>query len=508
MTETLALAAAYVAVGRWGLTFDPVSRVATSVWPPTGLALAALVLGGRSLWPGVAIGAFLVNLSVGVSVPTALTIATGNTLEALLGATLLLAAGFHPALSRVRDVLLLLSLSALLSTTVSATGGILALRLGGVQPDWGKVWRVWWLGDAMGALLVAPLLFILSQARTWERPRLARVIEGIGVAATIAGVGVLVFGLDSHKLTYLLFPPLIWAALRFGQPGAVMASFLSTAITIGFTAQGIGPFATGAMDESLFMLQSFMAVVVLTAITLGAAVEERRRAVRAREEILGIVSHDLKNPLANILLRAQTLSRRPGVGEVARKESELIHQSAERMHRLIDDMVDFASIQAGRLAMDRRPHVPTQIVDEALQTLEPIAREKGIQLRPPARKHELPLIHCDRDRVLEVFFNLIGNAVAFTPPGGQISVDVEPRGNEVLFSVSDTGPGIPPEHLETIFDRYWRGPTEHKGSGLGLAITRGIVHAHAGRIWADNPPGQGARLSFTLPVAAPVGQQA
>src|SRR2546428_9165117 len=192
VVRMVVLGVCYVATAKFGLSLDAVHSVATAVWPPTGIALVALVLGGCRLWPGIAVGAFLVNLWAGAPVPVACGIALGNTLEALVGTVLLQRlAGFSPALDRLRDVLSLVVLAAGLSTLVSATVGVTSGWLGGIIPTatFGKAWRTWWLGDAMGDLVVAPLLFVWS-----GRGRLARPL--LWVAEAVARCGAVgVFGL-------------------------------------------------------------------------------------------------------------------------------------------------------------------------------------------------------------------------------------------------------------------------------------------------------------------------
>jgi len=172
VVRMVVLCICYVATAKFGLSLDAVHNVATAVWPPTGIALMALVLGGCHLWPGITCGAFLVNLWAGAPVPVACGIALGNTLEALVGALLLQRlVGFSPALDRLQDVLSLVVLAAVLSTLVSATLGVTSGWLGGMIPaaTLGKAWRTWWLGDAMGDLVVAPLLFVWSGRRRLAR---------------------------------------------------------------------------------------------------------------------------------------------------------------------------------------------------------------------------------------------------------------------------------------------------------------------------------------------------
>ncbi len=285
----------YVSAAKLGLSLDAVSGFATAVWPPTGIALAALVLYGYRLWPAIAVGAFLVNASAGAPVLVASGMALGNTLEAVVGTYLLQrVVGFQPALARLRDVFGLVVLAAGLSTLVSATLGVTSGWLGGVIPSasYGHAWRTWWLGDLMGGLVVAPLLWIW---RTPPRVYLARrqLAEGLALLLCVVAVSVFVFGgpwaTRTMPYLYLLFPFLIWAAFRFGRHGAVTTVSLVSAIAIWGTVRGFGFFASQMLHEGLFELQAFMSSMAVTSLALAAAVAERQHLEEARTQLAAIV---------------------------------------------------------------------------------------------------------------------------------------------------------------------------------------------------------------------------
>src|SRR6266851_1911414 len=159
---------------------------------------------------------------------------------------------------------------------------------------------------------------------------------------------------------------------------------------------------------------------------------------------------------------------------------------------LIEDLLDLASIEAGRLTVERKRHPVTPLVQEALELVEPMAAQKKLRLERELPSEPLDF-DCDRERVLQVFGNLIGNAIKFTPEGGTIKVRAEMRGDETLFSVADTGPGIRPDELPHVFDRYWQAKkTARLGTGLGLSIAEGLVEAHGGHIWVESTPGRGS----------------
>jgi PAS domain S-box-containing protein len=278
------LSVIYVGTAVLGLSLDAVSGIATVVWPPTGIALAILTLYGARLWPGIALGALLANIWAGAPAVAASGIAVGNTLEALLGAFLLRrVVGFRPALDRLQDILGLVILAAGLSSLVSATIGVTSGWWGDVIPSasYGKAWWTWWLGDAMGALIVAPLVFVWS---TWPRrcvPHMRLLEVGVLLLAVVA-VSLIVFGglwtAPGLEVSYLVFPVLTWAALRFGPSGVAGALSLVSVVAIAGTAQGLGPFMRETMHASLLCLQAFLGIVTVTSLVLAAAVAERKRA--------------------------------------------------------------------------------------------------------------------------------------------------------------------------------------------------------------------------------------
>jgi signal transduction histidine kinase/integral membrane sensor domain MASE1/ActR/RegA family two-component response regulator len=279
----LVLAAVYFGAAKLGLALAFQAEQVTAVWPPTGIALAAILLYGSGAWPGIALGAFLANVTAHEPLVTACGIAAGNTLEALAGAWLLRRLGeFRNCLERLSDVLGLV-LAAAGSTAVSATIGVTSLCLGGVQP-WAasrSLWWLWWLGDATGAVLVTPVLLTWA-ARQETRFTPRRTAEIVALMGMLILVSVVVFAggvtpeISRHPLEYGIFPLVVWAALRFGQPETAVVTLLASSIAIWGTVHGFGPFATGTTQENLIQLQAFMAVVAVTALLLAAAITERR----------------------------------------------------------------------------------------------------------------------------------------------------------------------------------------------------------------------------------------
>jgi len=238
-----------------------------------------------------------------------------------------------------------------------------------------------------------------------------------------------------------------------------------------------------------------------TAIEHANLYRAAQAAVRTREEVLGVVSHDLRNPLHTVQLSVSLLLD----GLQDRRQANLdtlaiIQRAANQMNLMIDDLLDMSKIEAGTFSVERRRATVAELLKEAGELLEPLAAERRLQLHFSAPA-DMPAVWVDTRQIARVFSNLVGNAIKFTPEAGAITVSARRQEDEVVFEVNDTGPGIPPEKLSHVFDRFWQARDgDHRGAGLGLAIAKGIVEAHGGRIWADSEPDDGATFSFTVPL--------
>lgn len=234
-----------------------------------------------------------------------------------------------------------------------------------------------------------------------------------------------------------------------------------------------------------------------------SAREVAERAVAQRDEMLGIVSHDLRNPLSAIGMCTGALADDATPAQDRKRLAETVYESVEWCQRLIADLLDIASIEAGKLSVTKAAIDPVIAVGRALSLFEIPAQQRGLSLRTEGGEH-LPPANGDLERILQVLANLIGNAIKFTPAGGAVTVGAEHADGNIVFSVRDTGIGIRAEETPHVFERRWRSVerSTEPGSGLGLAIARGIVHAHGGDIWVDSAPGEGSRFQFSIPVLA------
>lgn len=233
--------------------------------------------------------------------------------------------------------------------------------------------------------------------------------------------------------------------------------------------------------------------------------EEAQRAVQMRENVLAVVSHDLKNPLGSIIMANGLMAEKIAEEDLSVaslvRHTQIIGRATERMDRLITDLLDLASLDAGHLSMEQKPVEVGAILLEASETHSAFATSKGVRLISELEP-DLPLVVCDRGRVQQVLTNLISNALKFTGEGGAVTLRAARLAGMVQLSVADTGAGIKPEHLGRLFERFWQASrTGRTGSGLGLTIARGIVEAHGGKIWAESELGAGSKFTFTLPFA-------
>ncbi len=527
------LALLYALVARFGLSIAPVGGFATLVWPPSGIALAALLVGGPQLWPGVAIGAFVANTWAGAPIEVAALIAIGNTLEASVGAYgLRRLCGGVPSLDLSSHVLWLVGAGAIASTLISASIGVLALWSRGVitSEQVADAWRAWWLGDAIGDVVVAPLLLAFAARRfTFERARLP---EAVALACTIVLYGLFVFGRDrsgaSLMQPYLVFPLLIWAALRLDVRGVTVATALASLLAIWGTAQGHGPFGHVAAQDGLFELQAFMAIAGLTALVLSAAIAERRRAdeqrsalyaraeaaVRARDDFLSIASHELRTPLSAVVLHlavAERIAARSDDRQAAPTRAAIGKASAAaaRLTRLVDGVLDVSRIALGRVELRAEPCDLADIVQQVVaQTTHDAERarcslELTIEGAVPGR--------WDVARVEQILGNLLSNALKYGA-GKPISITLRPSDDRAQLVVEDRGMGVLAEDRERIFARFERvSPRRYDGGlGLGLYITHQIVTAHGGTIHVTSAEHGGARFEVALPRVAvePAGELA
>ncbi|MBZ4419244.1 MASE1 domain-containing protein [Myxococcus sp. RHSTA-1-4] len=545
LTRLVFFAAAYALSARLGglLVFPP--EHVSAMWPPSGVALAGLLLTRSREWPGLLLAAAVTGSFAlhpeWKSSPFMLAIAAGNLLEALVGATLLRRlVRFHASLDRVKDVLGLAGLSALASTALGATLGVgMLVARGHLALDgfW-PAWRVFWVGDAMGVLVVAPLLltWLAGGPARWaprRRAELATLLVCLGVATHLvfrtpntSALAASVF----HPMTYLVFPFLLWAALRCEARGAALATAVLSTVALWHTARGGGPFAQAAFhNASIAWLQSFLAGASLSGLLLASALSERRRAqdevshlnrelreslrtlaatqaelvrrerLAALGELSATVAHEVRNPLGAIANAVAAL-RRLAPQATEGPAGTLLGIMDEEVHRLdllVNDLLDFTRPVEPRLEPQ-----PLQPVVEGALTAS--LRSGGPHITVSREVDErLPPVAVDPQLLHVALTNLFTNAVQAMPRGGTLTARLEPDTRDgtphARLTISDTGHGMAPEVRARIFEPFFT--TRASGIGLGLAIVRRIVDGHHGEVSVQSAPGQGTTFTVWLPYA-------
>ncbi|HEX8436337.1 MASE1 domain-containing protein [Archangium sp.] len=543
----LALFALAYGVSTWvgkGLT-APGERV-SAMWPSSGVALAALLLSRFRDWPALLLVALVVNpLSFApgkVPSPVSFALSAANALEALTGALLLRRyVGFRPSLERVRDVLALGVVGALLSPMLSATLGVTFQALHGRFPwaDWASHWRVFWVGNAMGVLLVAPALLAWatrglegwSRARPWE---LAALLGTLGLTMHLA---FLLAPLDAgfyHPVSSLALPFLLWAALRFEARGTAAALLALASVVILHTLAGHGPFATGPQGsgtsgERVVFLQVFLAALASSGLLLAAALGERRQAqekvshlnrelrqslaelaaaqqalvdrerLAALGELSASVAHEVRHPLAVLSNAVAALTRlaRPEDNSTAWELLGVMGEEVTRLDQLVHGLLDFARPEEPQLLSQPLGSVVEGALDAALRSVPGssqvrVTRAVELELHSPV---DAQLLHL-------ALSNVFTNALQAMPQGGSLQVELRREVREGLalarLAITDSGPGIPPEVLARVFEPFYT--TKAAGTGLGLPIVRRIIDAHRGEVRVHSTVGQGTTVVVHLPL--------
>jgi diguanylate cyclase (GGDEF)-like protein len=342
LAKLLVVALAYYVTGVLSLRLALVGGQVTPIWPPTGIALVGLLLFGRRVWPGIALGALLVNAPISRSLLDAAGITGGNTLAPLLAASLLIWVGFRTELDRLRDAMAIVFIGAL-GMTVSATGGTTTLVLSGSVStrDFWPTWWVWWAGDAMGILLFAPFLLSLRSVHLpWGWPW-RRWTEAATILLGTAGVTYGVFQSRLH-IQYLVFPFLGWAAWRFRQRGAAPAALLTSGLAIWAAVKGTGPFAEGTLQVKMVTLQVFNASVAFASFFLAAVRAERLQnsaeRERAEHELAHQALHDPLTGLANRMLLIDRLTQALARSERRRKSVAVMFLDLDRFKVINDSL--------------------------------------------------------------------------------------------------------------------------------------------------------------------------
>ncbi len=520
----------YFATAHAGFQYLSPSNV-SMVWLPSGIALGLLLRYGIAWWPGVLLGSFFFSLSVHSPVWASAGTAVSNTLQALAGWWLLRrCTGHAPPFTGRAALLRFLGLGAGVGTFV---GACTAMPFASVGENWdlqGYVagWLSWWLGDALGVVLITPLTLALTEGAFQLTRR--KWMESAGLVGWVLACGAAVPLLQTQgvaplvPLTFLLLPPLVWAAMSLGPRGTTIVLFLC-ATTFLWDASHDSTLASQASSASrLWGLNLALLITSLTTLLLMAIVNEHRCAEdeirrinaslehRVRERTAQLlaanqemqafsysVSHDLRAPLRHIAGFTSLLAGNPVVNADAEaaRHLALVSGAAGRMGQLIDDLLLFSRM--GRAEMRRRPVAMRSLVDEVRADLHTESAGRDLEWRID----QLPVVTGDAAMLRQVWINLLGNAIKYTRRQSRAVIEVGCQEIEGrwIFSVKDNGAGFDMRYAHKLFGVFQRlhRDEEFEGTGIGLANVRRIIHRHGGLTWAKSAVNEGATFSFSLP---------
>jgi len=517
------LAAVYFAAAKVSLLVAIPPGYATAIWPPSGIALAALLLWGNRLWVGVWIGSFAANLTIEGAVLASAVIATGSTLQTVVVAALIRRElGVPRRFTQVREVLSFVGIAAA-GAIIAPTVALLPLAILFPLPasELASNWWTWWQGDACGMLIFAPLVLSWSAPGIVWRPR--KVFEAVVFALLLLAAGEVVF------------------TAGFGAREVTTTSAVICAMALWYTLRAdIGPFSNLPQNEALLLLLVFVSTVVVTGLMLSAvlaqleasrdelemrvhertkllaeskaelvrAKEEAERASESKSQFLANMSHELRTPLNSLLILARLLADNMQ-GNLNPKQvrfAQTIYESGTDLLNLINDILDLAKIESGAItALHIAPARFEDLRADLERTFRQMAQEKGLEFSIDIAPG-LPLtIRTDATRLKQVLKNLLANAFKFTRQG-TVRLRIAPQAvGSVRFSVTDTGIGISPDKQQLIFEAFQQadGTTsrQYGGTGLGLSISRELTRLLGGELQVASEPGKGSTFTLILPLS-------
>lgn len=542
--------AAYVLSGIFGMNYAVLGGdTVTAMWPPSGIALAAVIIFGPRVLPAATLGSIIINWRLLDVAPTPLagflaTVTIGVGVALQVGVGRYFVRRYCPSggiFTTTRGVLVFIFLGALLACVVNATIGATALTLAGLSDISGypMLWLTWYLGDASGMLIFAPF-FIIWITHPISATR-RQTVESLLVLAGLLLVTYITFS-NSMPVAFVIIAILGLIAFRYERHAASASIVLTSILAVYLTGQGMGSFARADLNESVLLLQSFIAITTIPALLLAAAIREREAfamrleesnhtleakvlerteqlnaalevaesASRTKALYIAYMAHEFRTPLVAISGFSELLA--DGVyGDMLDSQvyaAKRISDSAQRLNRLISSTIDLARTEVGAVELHFISLKPRVFVSEIVFELESIARLKGLKLTAQFSDGLPELVRADTLRLQQVAINLVGNALKFTEEGEVIIEAGRSGEHDWYFRVSDTGPGISDDKIPLLFENFRQvhstTVSKLEGSGLGLAISRQLVALMGGTIQVDSPSGKGAVFTVTLPVGGMV----
>ena len=529
----VAIGVIYFALAKGGLALASIHPSATPIWPPTGVALAAVLLWGYRTWPAIFTAAVIANATTAGSVATAIAIATGNSLEAVVGAYLInrCSRGCN-TFSTPDSVAKFALICVVIATPISASIGLTSLATAGYieRTNFANAWVTWWLGDVTGALVVAPVIVLWASSHYHAFNR-NEFLETVGVLATAAAVGLIAFSPlieqtpSRDPLGFLAILPMLWAALRRGPRDTATVALVLAGITIWGTLTGGGPFTTADLNASFLLVLMFLISITVPSLLLSADVEVRKKgeeslrraqielerkvaertqelelANAAKSRFFAMASHDLRQPLHALGLFVAQL-RTPLKSGERTKTIERVDATRKEMDEMFNSLLDISRLDAGILTPKITEFPIARLLQKIETRFDQATREKGLRLR--VRRSDA-WVRSDAMLLERILLNLVSNAVRYTLRGG-IIVGCRRLGEMLRIEVWDSGPGIPEDQKRNIFGEFFQLPAPERnrygGLGLGLAIVDRLRLLLNHQIDLVSTVGRGSRFAILVPMA-------
>ena len=520
LVRVAAVAIAYWGVARLSLNVALVHGQVTPIWPPTGIALVAFLLLGRRMWPAVALAAFAVNLPLGPSPVGAGFIACGNTLGPLVSTELLRRADFHLDLDRMRDAVAIVVLGGLVGMTISASIGSSVLILSGAVPTTrlASTWAVWWAGDAMGVLLVAPMLLSFIP-RPGLRPLGWR--RSIELTVLLIAIGVVTYFLfeNQFRLEYLVLPLIAVAAWRFRLRGAAPAALIASLIAAWSAVNGVGPFASENLVEKMVTLQAFNVSLSLASFLLASFADTRQRgeelsrfyhsaslAIAAKNDAIDVAGHELGPPVAALTSYLAILSD----GQLGpppprwRATLNVMAEKAWQVNRIMNELVEAARIEA-KTEATKHAYIDLRVdVKKAVDRARPRAEMSGAEIAVSLPNEPVP-VKADSRQVGRILDNLVNNSLTYVARPPRLKLEVVAERDRGVVRVIDNGVGMSGSESSRVFQPFHRTKdpafTRVPGVGLGLYSSRILAEANHGTLTLERTePGVGSCFALDLPL--------
>lgn len=506
-------------------------RVA-SIWAANAIVLSFVLSSVQARWSGILITGYIANVSANIfagdQAVLAASLSLCNTLEVLIAGVLIRHLLENVDLTRTRDLAIFFASAVVAAPLVTATAAAFTISLlaGGSAL---AVWPVWFAADSLGMLIVTPVLLSIgavnfgSSLLAFLRP------ASITVFAALIAITLFVFLQSDYPFLFLVLGILVLAAFKLDALGIAISVTVVAAITIGATVEGFGPMQLikGSTGQRILFLQTFLVASVLLALTVSSILAERRRlelelklarsvaerANQTKSDFLATVSHEIRTPLHGITGFTQILLNRSDLPKPIARQIGMIEQASFSLQTLVDELLDFSKVEAGRVVLIDRPFSVLIFVDNCVSIARGAANLKSIEIKIEISPDVPRYIDGDESRLKQVLLNLLYNAVKFTPDGIiKLIVDVDSTDKKqplLRFAVKDTGIGIPRDKQAMLFEKFMQvdssASREFGGAGLGLAICKSLVQLMDGNIGLESEPGRGSTFFFTIPLRRAVG---